>query len=198
MPFLGSMLGFGGGKTTVDPNSPTFKRQQGLGDLSKNFAFDTALPEGQKLLGQAESTLQQPIDYWSKLLGGDRAEMMSAVAPEAKTIMNQYDSAKNNISKFTPYGGGQTSLLSELPFKEAGDIQTLIQKLRPAAAGELGQLGAEQGKLSGQITNEGLTSAGQAGDSFSSMLDALLGQSKQNAPMQNEMGGALATLLLGG
>jgi len=192
VPFLKSLFS----NNTVGTDSPVFQRQQELGDLSKQFSFDYAMPEGKKLLGQAEGTLQQPIDYWSKLLGGDRASMMSAVAPEAKNIMSQYDTAKQNISKFTPYGGGQTALLSELPFKEGGDIQSLIQKLRPQAASELEGLGKAQAGLSGMVTGEGLQASGQAGNEFNDLFGALLGQQKMNNQSLGGMGSALADLLL--
>src|ERR1700757_4025233 len=69
----------GGKKSSgVGPTSPTFRRAEQLGDITGQYATGYALPEGKKLLGEAEATLKGPTDYYSKLLSGDRAQMMEA------------------------------------------------------------------------------------------------------------------------
>jgi hypothetical protein len=213
----------GGGAAGIGPTSPTFRRAEQLGDLSKNYAFDYALPEGKSLLksaegtlGQAgteltgaESTLQKPLDYYSKLLGGNRADMMSAEAPEIGIINDQAAQQRANIGKFTPQGGGLTSTLSELPFQQSRDITTLLEKARPDAAQNLekiaeqqranaaqrGAFGTEQGALSGMVTGEGLQAGGLSLNAISDQINALLGKAGLEIPLQQQTGAGAYQLL---
>jgi len=187
--------GKGGGPAGISKTSPTFRRAEQLGDLSKNYAFDYALPEGKKLLGEAESTLQKPADYYSQLLSGNRAEMMGAVAPEVGAISDQYQQNKQNISKFTPQGGGQTSLLSELPFRQSRDVTTLLEKVRPEAAKGLERVSAAQGALSGQVTGEGLQSGALSLNAISDQINALLGKAGLEIPLQQQTGAGAYQIL---
>jgi hypothetical protein len=186
-----------GGKkgSTTGPTSPAYRRAEQLGDLSKNYAFDYALPEGKKLLGEAESSLQGPADYYSKLLSGNRAEMMGAVAPEMQTIADQFGQAKSNISKFTPQGGGQTSLLSELPFQQSRAGTELLEKVRPEAAKGMERVSAAQGALSGMVTGEGLQAGSQAQNAINAQIDALLGQQRLDAKGQEAAGKGMYQML---
>lgn len=193
---LGKLFGGGGGGTAkVGPTSPTFRRAEQLGDLSKQYAFDYALPEGKKLLGEAESTLAGPEKYYSDLLSGNRASMMAAEAPEIQTINDQYAQNKANISKFTPQGGGQTALLSELPFQQSRDVTTLLEKARPEAAKGLERVGAEQGALSGMVSGEGLQAGGLSLNAISDQINALLGKSAQDIPLAQQTGAGLYQIL---
>lgn len=230
----------GGGAAGIGPTSPTFRRAEQLGDLSKEFAFDYALPEGKNILktaegtfGQAgneltsagteltgaESTLLKPLDYYSKLLSGDRAEMMSAEAPEIQTINDQYNQNRQNISKFTPQGGGQTTALSELPFQQSRDVTTLLEKARPDAAQNIekiaaqqsanagergalaqarGGLGAQEGALSGMVTSEGLAAGNLAQNAITTQIDALLGKARIETPLAQQAGAGLYKSMFGG
>lgn len=186
---------FGGGKAKVGPTSPTFRRAEQIGDLSKEFGFDYALPEGKKLLSGAEATLQKPEDYYSKLLSGNRAEMMGAVAPEVQTIADQFAQNKANISKFTPQGGGQTALLSELPFQQSRATTELLEKVRPEAAKGLERLGAEKGALSGMVTGEGLQGGQLALSAVADQMNALLGKANQDIPLAQQQGAGMFQVL---
>lgn len=175
---------------------PTFKRAEQIGDLSKEFAFDYALPEGKKLMGEAESTLQLPTDYWSKLLSGNRAEMMSAEAPEIQNISDLYGQQKKNISMFTPQGGGQTAALTNLPFQQARDVGTLLEKARPEAAKALQSISGQQAEMSGMVTGEGLQGAQLAEKSAMDQLNYLLGKSGQDFSQSSQMGEAAGKMMM--
>jgi hypothetical protein len=190
-------LGIGGSGAKVGASSPTFKRAEQLGDLSKEFAFDYAMPEGKKLLGEAESTLQMPTDYWSKLLSGNRAEMMSAEAPEIQNISDLYGQQKKNISMFTPQGGGQTAALTEAPFQQARDVGTLLEKARPQAAQALENISKDQAAMSGMVTGEGLQAGSLSLNAISDQINALLGKSAQDIPLQQQTGAGLYNILKG-
>lgn len=191
---VGKLFG-GGGTAKVGPTSPTFRRAEQIGDLSKNYAFDYALPEGQKLLSQSENTLQMPTDYWSKLLSGDRTQMMQAEAPEIQNISDLYSQQKKNISMFTPQGGGQTAALTEAPFQQARDVGTLLEKARPQAAQALQSIAGQEAAMSGQVTSEGLQAGGLSLNAVSDQINALLGKSAQDIPLQQQTGAGLYSIL---
>jgi hypothetical protein len=195
---VGGLTGlFGGGGAKVGPKSPTFRRAEQIGDLSKEFAFDYAMPEGKKLLGEAESTLKLPTDYWSKLLSGDRTQMMQAEAPEIQNIADLYAQQRKNISMFTPQGGGQTAALTEAPFQQARDVGTLLEKARPQAAAALQSIAQEQGALAGQTIGEGLQAGTLSLNAVADQINALLGKSAQDMPYQADIGSGLYSALFG-
>jgi hypothetical protein len=186
-PLISAGIGYGmnkiggAGSGAPGPTSPTFRRSEQTGDLAKEFAFDYALP-------QAKEAYDPVLKYYKDLLSGNRAEMMGAVAPEVGAIRSGYDQAKKNISAFTPRGGGQTSILSELPFRQNADIQRLLQTVRPAAAGNLGG-------LAGQIAGEGLNAGGLSLEAIAQQLNALLGKSSMEGPMKRDQGAGIYQIL---
>lgn len=187
--------GGGGGTAKLSPTSPTFRRAEQLGDTMSQWGGGYALPEGKKLLGEAESTLQKPLDYYSKLLSGNRQEMLQAEAPEINTMRGQTEQAKANIGKFTPQGGGQTALLSELPFRESAAETNLLNTVRPQAAKGLQEISSEQGALSGMVTGEGLQAENTALNAISDQINALLGKSAQDIPLMQQSGAGVYQML---
>jgi len=189
----GGLLGdiFGGGSANVGPSSPTFQREQQLGDLSQQAAFNTLMPESQGFYKQATSDLAGPTDYYNKLLSGNQAEMMSAEAPEISQITGQLNQQKQNISKFTPQGGGQTATLSQLPFQQEAQVTNLLQQARPAAAQGLEQLAGIEGGLAGQTQQGALGFTNAAENAAATNIDALLGKATQAIPGQQAMGAGI-------
>ena len=193
--FLGNL--FGGGSANVGPQSPTFQREQQIGDLSKEAAFDTLLPESQGFYKGAASDLAGPTDYFNKLLSGNQAEMMAAEAPEIQDITGQINQQKQNISKFTPQGGGQTAELSQLPFEQEKQVTNLLQQARPQAAQGLEQLASIEGGLAGQAQQGALGFTNAAENAAATDIDALLGKAAQAIPGQQAMGAGLYDWLNG-
>lgn len=122
------------------------RKEQFLGDIYSSEGL-SALQRGGKLL-------EQPINYFSKLLSGDRQSMLSAVAPEVNSIVGQYDTAKRAAAQFSPRGGGRIQQLENLPYQQQGQITGLLEQVRPEAAqaltkisGMLQQLGIDESAL---------------------------------------------------
>jgi hypothetical protein len=183
MGVIGGLTGGGQditGAANVGPKSPTFQRMQQLGDLSKGQAFDTLLPEAQKAYGQV-------LPFYSGILGGNRADISSILSPEISNIQSGYRNAAKNIGTFAPQGGGMTSLLSELPFHETGDITNLISGARTNAANALSS-------LAGQLTGEAQGFANTAEGAFGADINALLGRANQAIPLQQQLGQGMANM----
>lgn len=115
---------------------------------------------GANVAGQAPGTLQPTIDYWTKLLSGDKTAMNQAVAPTATAIGNQYDTASRSAATSLPRGGYSSGLQASLPFQKATQIGSLFEKLQPMAAQELQGAAQTQGALGQNIANLGLGESG--------------------------------------
>jgi len=178
-----SKLGLGGGGSKVGPTSPTFRRAEQIGDLSKNYAFDYFLPSAQKAYNQV-------LPYEEGILSGNRADIMSTLSPEIGMLKDQYGQTQQNISKFTPGGGGQTTALSELPFKEEAQISNLINTARPQAANALTS-------IAGQMAGEGLQAGSLSLNAVADQINALLGKTAQDIPLQQQTGAGIYQLLQG-
>lgn len=136
-------------------------------------------------LSTSKEALDPVLKYEKGILSGDRAEQLSAVEPELRSILGQYDTARKANAQFSPRGGGRTRKLSELPFQKITDIQNVLGKVRPEAARALSSIfqelnaggsGSLFGALRGQQVSEGQRFArGLAlGESVGELLNSLV------------------------
>lgn len=127
---------------------PTSQQRQVTGQLSQlgqsaTEAANQLRTTGTGLVNQGTQTLRQPIDYWSKILRGDQGAVTSALSPEISRINSGYEAGRRQL-EMMPRGGGRSELLSQLPFQQARDVQTLTQQARPLAAQQLFGAGTQQ------------------------------------------------------
>lgn len=171
---LGSKIGgkltgpSGTEKTILDAQMDALKRGQQMSAEAFPVGMEAArggigaLQSGIGATRGAMERLNPVIDYWSRLLSGNRGEMTSVLAPELNQIADNYRAAQMASANLTPRGGGRASLMQALPFQQARDVSTLLQTLRPQAAQGLGQTVGQLGGLAGQIGSlgSGLMSGG--------------------------------------
>jgi hypothetical protein len=172
----------------VGAGSPTFNRSQQIGDIAQEYGEGTFAPMAQQTFGQASNQLAPVSSYYDALLSGNQAAMMSAEAPQIQDITGQLNQQKQNIAAFTPQGGGQTSILSQLPFQQESQVTQLLQQAQPQAAQGLMQLAGEQGQLASAEGNLGLGFSNLAENAVATDIDALLGKSQQ--AQQGQQGAA--------
>ncbi len=191
MAFIASLFGLkklaggGGGPKPPKPRDVLIEQQVG--------ASKFALGEAQQVLPQAREALQGPLDFWETILGGNRQEMLSLLAPEVETIVSQYDTARRNIANLAPRGGGRTTQMAESRFEEAGLIQRLLQESRRRAAGEIAGIG-------GQLTTLGVSelgiSTGAAGNLISDLLRRETARRGQNIGTAADIGIGIGKILV--
>src|ERR1700690_2759367 len=98
---------FGGSAAKTDRK----EQLQGYGDLNNLFNF--GFSSGKASTGAASDLLGQAGGYYSKLLSGDRATTMQAVAPTVNAATAQTDATKRAISgSGTARGGGVNATTS--------------------------------------------------------------------------------------
>jgi hypothetical protein len=96
----------------------------------------------QNLFDLGQPSTQQPMNYWSSILSGNRGQMTSAMAPEASRIGEGYRAAGQASAALNPRGGPSTNFLAEQPYQQQRDISTLFQQARPQAAQQLAGSGS--------------------------------------------------------
>lgn len=158
-----------------------------LTDEQKNL-INSVISGGNSNVADARKTLQQPLDYWSKILSGDRNAAVSSLSPEINTITSQYDTALKSINELSPRGGGRNSTMQDLTFKKAGDVSRLVDGARPTAAGAVTDIGSRIGNL-------GTTQLQIGSGSLSSGIAANQGQQKIDAASAGDLGSSLGTLI---
>lgn len=157
-------------------------------------AAKLGVKEAKTNLPKAASTLQAPLDFFQKLLKGDRTAVMGAFAPEISSLTSLYDTGRKTAEEFAPRGGGRGAALEELPFKEAGDIEKLVAGARQEGATGVANIGAMLGQLGlGELGTGGSI----ASDAFSNIEASKENKQEQDAAAGKAVGSVIA-LLVGG
>lgn len=175
-PLLAAQVGggiAGGLLSNISARSRTAEEKTGINDIlgANQLAFRRAeglAPIASSFLQRGSDTLAPSIDYWSKILSGDRQAINEAIGPETTRIAQNYEGAKTAATQFAPMGGGRSQLLAELPFRRGQDISALVANLRPEAAQQLSTIANQLSQLgldSEQIINMLLQGIGGRGTS---------------------------------
>ncbi len=163
---LTNMLG-GGGKADVAEGRGTARTGEGV------------LKAGLPAMSQALQGLAAPEQYYRSLLGGDKAAMESAVAPETSSILDQYRGKRSQMAKLGPRSGGTGEAIAGSQFGQIGDVSKVLQSVRPQAAkgatdvaGARAGIGQGIGQMGAQLAQLGL---GESGQGLQQLLGALQG-----------------------
>lgn len=187
--------GIGGGITAA---SSLFGKSKG-GSTPSNTDINSLIQDissqskqsresGRSALDQGFKTMDPGLKYLAGLLSGDRGQLTAATAPEAKTILDQYDSARKAVSELGPRGGNKGQEISESYFKQADAMTRLLETIRPGAAKELAGLGLDISKL-------GLEELQLGEDDLTRILDALSGIRGQNLQSYGALGQGIGNII---
>lgn len=154
------------GKIGGSSNKTDRKEQLGgWGDLQS--VFDWANPFGQKTAQSGVNDLNKAGDFYSSILGGDRAKIGQVLAPEISNIQGQVSQHSKTLSEFGNRSGGTNAGIQAGETAGSTQIQQLIDSLLPGAASGLTQVGSTLGGLGLSAVNMGSNAAatisGQAG-----------------------------------
>ncbi len=148
-PLLGPLIGLGGSILGAQAAKPSAEEKAALASQTDyhntatgalKSGIDLAgkqIPNANIALGGFFNNLGPAADYWRAILSGDRAKATSMLAPQIRQINESYDTTRQTGAELMPRGGGSASLLSELPYRKAGDINDLFSRSRTEAAGAL-------------------------------------------------------------
>lgn len=140
-------------------------------------------PWAKQFLQQGAGAVTPAMNYYQRLLSGNRQDMMQAVAPEINSMNAQSTGLVNAQREMMPRGGMSTAQTSMIPWQNRGAINNLLFSVRPQAASALGQLG-------GNMISQGLGAMGLGSGMTNSMLNYGLNARQQNFDQGQSIGSA--------
>lgn len=127
----------------------SFENAQAKSGQEKNVLGQEGYRVGTEGLDQSQRDLQPTIDYFTRLLGGDRNEIESAAGPQIDQIGQQFDQIRQMSSETTARGGGKASTQVNNRQQQIAQITQLINQLRAQAAGGLSQAAGTRAGIAG-------------------------------------------------
>jgi len=143
---------------------------------------------GAGLLQKGQDVVNPVLKYYTDILSGDKSAAFRAVAPQAQTITDQYDTAYKSVLEKAPRGGGRTSAAVNLKSAEAGAVGNLINEQVPQAAQQLSQ-------IMQSFMEAGISLDEASLSSLASGLNSLLTKEGMDAQALGGLGGGLGSLL---
>lgn len=129
--------------------------------------------QGEGLYNVSNPAYKQALDYYSRILSGDKGAVSQAIAPEAEMNAELTAGQEKAIGNSSLRGGARDTALAEAGRAGAGAISRLIPEARKNAA-------AAGGALAMQGMGLGSQQEGQAGSLYSSLADRELNDRLQS------------------
>jgi len=152
---------------------------QGMG--SANFGV------GQAYLNEGMRDFSGPMEYFSQILSGNKSQMESAIAPEKNDILSQYRAKRKQLAASGSRSGGTNEAVAQSEFSQAGDVASLLQKLRPQAA-------AGESEIAGKIAQLGLSESEMGSQQWMAALQAATNLSQQAVEKRGQDIGMVTSL----
>jgi len=137
---------------------------------------------GEATQAAGAAALKAPIDYWTKILSGNKAEISAALEPELAASNAGFEQQRRTLDQYTPMGGGRSSAVMNLGSKKAQTNAGIISSARAGAAPQLAQAGLQEQSLGieqlGQaiqaiLSKMGINIQGGTSATFSSILQGI-------------------------
>lgn len=209
----GGLLGLFSGKSLSKEEKAILAQLTSLGNQQATLGADLikqSSSAGKRYDAAAKGVrsggLGQAANYWSSLLGGDRAKMQSATSGARGAVADTYRGGRRGLERSSLKGAQKGKAEAELNRQETGQLAGLVQGVQPMAAQELGALEAqvqqlmqgyfglgEQAKSSGAYAGASLM--GGAGNAYGQVLDSHRGIRGEQSANDAANGGAFGKLL---
>jgi hypothetical protein len=166
----------------ANPYYPTSNKTPDLSQTKTQLTQygNESFATGQQGYQQGLQDFGPALDYWNKILSGNKAEMDSATAPEKSDILSQYRAKRKQLAATGSRSGGTNEAIAQSEFSQAGDVAGLMQKLRPQAA-------KESSAIAGQITDAGLKESDMGMQAIAQMLQAGVTERGQTISILNAL-----------
>jgi hypothetical protein len=141
--------------------------------------------KGLKTTEEGKGALGPVMDYFSKLLSGDKAQTASAMQPQADQIASQFGQIRQMFSQTGARGGGTASTLAASPFVQEQQLADLSSQARANAADKEGQLALGEGSLGLGEAGIGLNQEGVGSNLLTATQQAYMARRGQNVTTDN-------------
>ena len=168
---------------TGDSLSQYFKSMTNMLGQGGQETFNT----GQRGYAAGVQDFGPALDYWNSILSGNKSQMESAIAPEKNDILSQYRAKRKQLAASGSRSGGTNEAVAQSEFSQAGDVASLLQKLRPQAA-------AGESEIAGKIAQLGLGESEMGSQQWMAALQAATNLSQQGVEKRGQDIGIFSTL----
>jgi hypothetical protein len=155
---------------TGDSLSQYFKSMTNVLGQGGQETFNT----GQRGYAAGVQDFGPALDYWNSILSGNKSQMETSIAPEKNDILSQYRAKRKQLAATGSRSGGTNESVAQSEFSQAGDIASLLQKLRPQAA-------QQSSDIAGKLAQLGLSESGIGNDQMFQALAAQVARGNRNA-----------------
>ena len=186
-------------RSLTNPLGPQSQEYQNFGQGMVGAAlpgFEAAGTTSEKAL----STLQPSVDYWTRILSGDKTAQLEAIAPQVEQIQAGYQGALQGASKNMARGGYASTVMAQLPFQQARDVSGVLAQLQPQAAEALvkaaqtqGSIAEVQSRIAATLAQLGLSETQLGMDIYNALMKALLEGRGQDVAEHGQMMGLAGT-----
>ena len=173
----------------LNPFYPTSSKTPNLSQAKVQLtnAGNDLLTSGQGDYQQGLSDFGPALDYWNSILSGNKAQMENAIAPEKDDILSQYRAKRKQLAASGSRSGGTNEAVAQSEFSQAGDVASLLQKLRPQAA-------AGEADIAGKIAQLGLGESEMGSQQWMAALQAAVTQRGQDKSFDSSIMGTIGSL----
>lgn len=147
-------------------------------------AGNSLISGGAQTTARGLNAAGQGANYYSALLGGNRALQTQATAAPRAALTDVYRGAERGLEHSGVRGAARDVASADLNRDRAGKIAGLVTGVQPGAADALTATGLNMAGVGGQQTGQGLGAVGHAG----SLLSGLYGPSVQQGLAANQRG----------
>lgn len=151
----------------VRPSAPSAQEQEhsrGVSDMARLLSG-----QGQNSYNVSSPLYGQAVDYYNKILSGDKGAAAQAIAPEAEAMAELNAGRMKGIQQSGARGGARDQALEDASRQAHGDIASLIPKARQNAA----QAGS-------QLALQGMGLGTQQEGAAAGLYSDLLGKGQQD------------------
>jgi len=185
---MGGFMGIGGSSANTDRSNQLTSFSQ-----MKNL-FNTGITSATSGIGAGLSDLSSAGGYFKSLLGGNRAALNAAVAPETAAVQAGDDASKRQAAASgTARGGGVAGTMQTSKDATMAKVQQLLFGVRPAAAEGLTKVGTAEAGIGSNILQ---TSSNTAGELAAASTNARKIDLAQNNAIGQSVGQMAAALLM--
>jgi hypothetical protein len=169
-----------------------------------NNVFNYAMPTSQAMAKTGAATTGTGLDtlggagaYWQRLLTGSRPALEAAVAPERNMMLSSADAARRQqAQEGTARGGGTAGANQQQQEQVQSQIDQALLGVRPAAAKETAQIGAQEAGIGLETTAQAQNLLGlgaQAASNVGAQTEAdYQGRAQQQASLFGDITSGLA------